>query len=127
MSATTAWALIGFAAALMLVGTVMLWASAPRTKSPTMAPTTRRRARAARRPGGWVGALTRTSVVCGVIMGVQWAVLTANGPGPAWVAVLWLPAFLAAATVARLLAVMGIGLRQWRRARVLRRHRRCHR
>jgi hypothetical protein len=67
--------------------------------------------------------LVGTSVVCGVITGAQWAVLSQTGPGAAWVAVLWLPAFLAAATVARLLAVVRIGYGRRRRARAVRRGR----
>ena len=48
------------------------------------------------------------SVAGGVITGVQWAVLSQTGPGVAWAVVLWLPAFLAGATVTRLLSVLRI-------------------
>jgi hypothetical protein len=39
---------------------------------------------------------------------VQWAVVSQTGPAAAWVVVLGAPAFLAGATVVRLLAVIAI-------------------
>jgi len=119
MSAATGWVLIASGVALAVVGMAMLWVSAARA--------TRRRARAARPLAGLPGALMCTSVVGGVITGVQWAVLSQTGPGAAWVAVLWLPAFLAAATVARLLAAFCIVLARRRQAHGVRSGRRCHR
>ena len=41
-----------------------------------------------------------------MITGVQWAVVSQTGPAAVWVVVLGLPAFLAGATVVRLLAVL---------------------
>ena len=46
-----------------------------------------------------------TAVGGAVIAGVQWALLSQTAQGWVWVVVLSLPAFLAAATVWRLLAV----------------------
>jgi hypothetical protein len=119
MNPTTAWVLIGSSAALVVAGTTMLWASSALAK--------RHRPRAARPLAGPAGALTCTSVVCGVITGAQWAVLSQTGPGAAWLAVLWLPAFLAAATVVRLLALVRVVLGRRGRARAIRRGRGCHR
>jgi hypothetical protein len=50
--------------------------------------------------------LTCTSVSAGVIIGLQWAVVTQTGSTAVWAVVLGLPAVLAGATVARLLAVL---------------------
>ena len=80
-----------------------------------------RRGRVVRSFAGLSGALTCTSVACGVITGVQWAVLSQSGPGVAWAVVLWLPAFLAGATVARLFAVLRIVHGRRRRVRATRR------
>ena len=83
-----------------------------------------RRGRDPARPvAGLAGALTCTSVACGVITGVQWAVLSQSGPGVAWAVVLWLPAFLAGATVTRLFAVLRIVHGRRRRVRGTRRER----
>jgi hypothetical protein len=87
------WPLIITGVVLVVVGGAMVWASGPR------------RGPVARPVAGLAGALTCTSVASGVITGVQWAVLSRSGPGVAWAVVLWLPAFLAGATVARLFAV----------------------
>ena len=100
MSAETGWLLIAAGAGPVVVGMAMVGVAAPRAK--------RRRGRAVRPAAGLSGALTCTSVVCGVIAGVQWAILSQTGPGAAWAVVLWLPAFLAGATVTRLLAVLRI-------------------
>jgi hypothetical protein len=110
MSAQTAWLLIVSGTALMFLGTAMLWAP--------------RWARAVGPFAGWAGALTCMSVVCGLITGVQWAVLSHTSPGAAWAIALWLPAFLAAATVARLLTVLRLVRGRRRVARALRRGRR---
>lgn len=119
MSATTAWVLIGAGAATATVGVVLLWASSGRA---------RRGEPPAGRPfAGRVGPLARTSVVCGVITGAQWAVLDASEPGAVWVAVLWLPAFLAAATVTRLLTLLWTLLGRRRREQAVRRGRGCRR
>jgi hypothetical protein len=101
MSTETAWVLIGAGPSLAVAGAVLPWvASAARAKP--------RRPWMGRLLGARSRALTGTSVVCGVIAGAQWAVLRQAGPKATWVAVLWLPAFLAAATVVRLLAVIRI-------------------
>ena len=113
MSTETAWALIGGGAVLAVAGAALLWVASARRAKP-------RRPRLGQELGRRAGALVGTSVVCGVITGAQWAVLSQTGPGAAWVAVLWLPAFLAAATVARLLAVIWIGYGRRRRARAVR-------
>ena len=96
---------------LAVVGGAMVWASGPRS------------GRVARPVAGLAGALTCTSVACGVITGVQWAVLSQSGPGVAWAVVLWLPAFLAGATVTRLFAVLRIVHGRRRRVRGTRRER----
>jgi hypothetical protein len=88
------WPLIITGVMLVVVGGAMVWASGPR------------RGPVARPVAGLAGALTCTSVASGVITGVQWAVLSQSGPGVAWAVVLWLPAFLAGATLTRLFAVL---------------------
>lgn len=113
MSTGTAWALIGGGVVLVVAGAALLWAASARRAKP-------RRARTTGPSKGRGGALTGTSMLCGVITGVQWAVLSQTGPGAAWVAVLWLPAFLAAATVVRLFAVIRLGFGRRRRARAVR-------
>ena len=55
--------------------------------------------------GGSVGALTCTRVGAGVIVGLQWAVLSQTGLGRGVGGRAGVPAFLAGATVARLFAV----------------------
>jgi hypothetical protein len=113
MNADTGWVLIGSGAALMVAGLVMIGVSAMRAP--------RRRRQPVRSRAGLTGALTCTSVVCGVITCVQWAVLSRTGPGVAWAVVLWLPAFLAGATVARLFIVWRIVIDRRRQARAARR------
>jgi hypothetical protein len=113
MSADTAWVLIAAGGALAVVGMVMLGASAARVRQS--------RGRSARLPAGLAGALACTSVVCGVITGLQWAVLSRTGPGTVWVVALLLPAVLAGATVARLLIVWRLLLGRRRQARAVRR------
>jgi hypothetical protein len=70
----------------------------------------------ARRVGG---ALFSTSVTTGVILGVQWTAVAQTGSVAMWTLVLGLPAFLAGATVTRLLAVLHLVFRQ-RRAQATR-------
>jgi hypothetical protein len=57
-------------------------------------------------------------VAGGLITGVQWVVVGQTGPGAVWLVVLGVPAFLAGATVVRLLAVVGIVRGRRRAARV---------
>ena len=70
------------------------------------APAGRRSAVRGRRRGAVGALIVHVASACGVITGVQWAVVSQTGPGVAWAVVLGLPAFLAGATVARLLAVL---------------------
>ena len=114
MSAETGWLLIVAGTGLAVAGMAMLWVATARAKR-------RRRGRLVRSFAGRSGVLTCTSVACGVITGVQWAVLGQTGPGVAWVVVLWLPAFLAGATAARLLVVLRIVHGRRRRVRAVRR------
>jgi cytochrome c biogenesis protein CcdA len=128
MTAQASWLLIAAGVVSALVGAAMM--------SATTAPVGRRRERAAARfrarsrgrSGGprWgelSGAMTCTSVATGVIIGVQWAVVTQTGPTAVWAVVLGLPAFLAGATVARLLAVVYAVHRRRRHLRTIRRER----
>jgi hypothetical protein len=82
---------------LAVAGLVMMQAGRPRAGQ--------RRDRTGR-PTGALGALTCAAVSAGAITGVEWAVVSQTDR--AWVSliVLALPAFLAGATVARLLAVV---------------------
>jgi hypothetical protein len=82
---------------LAVVGAVMLWAGRP--------PAGRCRGRTGR-PTGMSGALTCAAVSAGVITGVEWVVVSQTDRAWVSVIVLALPAFLAGATVARLLAVV---------------------
>ncbi len=93
--------LIGIGVVLTVVDAAMLWASGPRAMR-------RRRARMPRPVSGRSGALICAAVASGLITGVQWAVVSQTGPAAAWVVVLGAPAFLAGATVVRLLAVIAI-------------------
>ena len=122
MSAQTSWLLIGTGAAMTVAGLTILWCSAARARQHRA-----RSARSARPRAGLARALTCTSVVCGLITGMQWAVLSQTGPGEAWAVVLSLPAFLAGATVARLLAVLRSVHGRRRQARAGRRGRGCRR
>jgi hypothetical protein len=125
MSAQTSWLLIGTGAAMTVAGLAMLWCSSARARQHRAR--SARPARPARPRAGLAGALTCTSVVCGLITGMQWAVLSQTGPGEAWAVVLSLPAFLAGATVARLLAVLRSVHGRRRQARAGRRGRGCRR
>jgi hypothetical protein len=113
MTIEQAWWLIAIGAVSILVGAAMIRASStPRSG--------RRRPWARDRGRGVVWALPGTTVGAVVITGAQWAVLSRTGSGAGWLAVLSLPAFLAAATVWRLLilwlASVGDATRQdtWR-------------
>ena len=100
---------------LVLAGSAMVWMSTRRAQ--------RRRVRAVARPGrlpgGWAGALFSTSVTTGVILGVQWTAVAQTRSVAMWTLVLGLPAFLAGATVTRLLAVLHLVFRR-RRAQATR-------
>jgi hypothetical protein len=100
--------LITVGVGLAVVGMAMIWAGRPQAG--------RRRDRRSS-PTGASGALTCAAVSAGVITGVEWAVVSQTDRALAWVIVLGLPAFLAGATVARLLAVAGTvhGRRQARK------------
>lgn len=81
---------------LAVVGAVMVWAGRPRPA--------RRRDRTSP-PRGVSSALACAAVSAGVITGLEWVVLSHTDRTLVWVVVLGAPAFLAGATVARLLAV----------------------
>jgi hypothetical protein len=115
MTIETGLLLIAVGAVSMLVGTAMLSASRPRARSP-------------QRPRPHLSiprALMWTSIGCGVITGLQWAVLSRTESDMVWMTVLSLPAFLAAATVTRVLAVWR-PFPNLRRARAIGRDRRYH-
>ncbi len=98
MTIAQAWWLIAIGAVSIRLGVAMLWASStPRSG--------RRRPRARGRGRGAVWASIGTTVGAAVIAGAQWAVLSRTGSGAGRVAVLSVPAFLAAATAWRLLIV----------------------
>lgn len=118
MSATHGWTLIATGAALIVLGLAMIWASFARAG--------RRRARAHRLAAGLPVALMCTSLGGGVIAAAEWLILSRIGPGAAWVAVLAVPAFLAAATVTRLL-VIARTIHMRHQMRAVRRGRRWHR
>ena len=86
---------------LAVVGAALLWASRPRAAR-------RRRKRVPRPASARSGALVCAAVAGGLITGVQWVVVSQNSPVATWIVVLGVPAFLAGATVVRLLAVIGI-------------------
>jgi hypothetical protein len=125
MTAQISWLLIAAGGVSAMVGIAMVL-------SATTAPVGRGWGRAVARLrgpsggprwGGLSGALTCTSVATGVIIGVQWEVVTQTGPTAVWAVVLGLPAFLAGATVARLLAVLCAVHRRRCPARAIRRER----
>ena len=99
--------------AAMVWRRAMVWASGPTPRA------------GRHRPGRGSGGRADVHIAsaCGVITGVQWAVLSQSGPGAAWVAVLSVPAFLAGATVTRLFAVLRIVHGRRRRVRGTRRER----
>ena len=125
MTAQISWLLIAAGGVSALVGIAMVL-------SATTAPVGRGWGRAVARLrapsggprwGGLSGALTCTSVATGMIIGGQWEVVTQTGPTAVWAVVLGLPAFLAGATVARLLAVLCAVPRRRCQARAIRRER----
>ena len=118
MSMTHGSSLITTGAILVIVGLAMIRSSFARPA--------RRRTRAHRPAAGLSGALTCTSLGGGVIAAAEWLILSQTGPGAAWVAVLAVPAFLAAATVTRLL-VIARTFHVRHQVRAIRRGRRCHR
>lgn len=118
MSATQGWSLIATGAFLLIAGSTMVW--------PSSAPSLQRRARSHRPATNLTMPVACTSLGCGVITGVQWAVLNQTTPGATWVAVLSLPAFLAAAAVTRLLAISR-STQVRRQLRAIRRDRKCQR
>jgi hypothetical protein len=106
------WLLITIGVALMDVGVAMVRASGPRHR--------RRRTRTASSRARLSAALLCAAVTGGLITGMQWAVLSQTGPA-AWVAVLGPPAFLAGASVTRLLLlVLEVSRQRHRRARTVR-------
>jgi hypothetical protein len=127
MSIDTARMLITVGVVSALAGAVLLVASTKTaTRSPArpgrpdrIRPASRRRGM----PGGLAGRLSVTSVMTGVITGAQWAVLRPTEPEPTTTGmlVLGVPAFLAAATITRLLALVYRVLSDRRRSRAARR------
>ncbi len=118
MNAPYGWPLTAAGAILMIVGLTMIGASLTRHG--------RRHARAHRPAAGLLGALTCASLGGGVITAAEWLILSQIGPGAAWVAVLAVPAFLAAATVTRVL-VIARTVHVRGRVRAIRRDPRCPR
>ena len=96
MNGPHGWPLTTTGAVLMIAGLTLLAASPTRTA---------RQMRAPRRAAGVAGALASTVLGGGVIAAVEWLILSRIEPGTVWVAVLTVPAFLAAATVTRLVLV----------------------
>ena len=128
MSAENSWLLIAAGVVSALVGIAMVSAATARVGRGWERAVARLRARSGRpsggpRWGGLSGWLICTSVATGVIIGVQCAVVTQTGPTAVWAVVLGLPAFLAGATVAQLLAVVYAVHRRRRQARAIRRER----
>jgi hypothetical protein len=127
MSIDTARMLIIAGVVSALAGAVLLVASTKTaTRSPVRPGRPDRIRPASRRQGmhrGLVGRLSVTSVMTGVITGAQWVVLRPTEPEPTTTGmlVLGVPAFLAAATITRLLAVASRVLSDRRRSRAARR------
>jgi hypothetical protein len=127
MTIDTARMLIIVGVASALAGAVLLVASTKTAARTTARPVRPGRTRPAPRrrglPGGPAGLLPVTSVMTGVITGVQWVVLHPTEPEPTTTGllVLGVPAFLAAATITRLLTVVYRVLPQYRRSRAARR------
>lgn len=109
MNSETSWFLIASGSVLAVLGIAMVRASSLQAQPC--------RGRAVRPCASPARTLARCSILCGVITAGQWAVLSHTEPGAAWALTLWLPAFLAAATVTRLLAVLRAIGAQRRRTR----------
>lgn len=113
--------LITAGALLCMVGGAMVWAAGaadrhrPGPARPARAPRARR-----------VGAFACATLLGALITGLQWVLLGASAAtvaaGPAWTAVLGVPAFLAAATLVRVALAIRTALARYRhrdhRARV---------
>lgn len=130
MSMATAWVLIISAAATMVVGLAMLWASTTRTRPCRASAATpvaaRTSAATAARPGplaGWWSALSCTAAAGGAITGAQWAVLGHTSTAAIWAVALGLPSFLAGATLTRLLVLLHATHQHRRHTRAVRRGR----
>jgi hypothetical protein len=128
MTADNAWLLITTGAVSTVLGAGMVWAAGRMKRHAGLVRTARHlRSGLGRALDGMrrrAGVLSCTSLATGLIVAAQWAVLGPVCSPPVWV-VLGLPAFLAGATVTRLLvavrlAVWTVQLRR-RRARLLRR------
>ena len=138
-----AWLLIFAGMLLAVLGLMMVWAAGRHRADARTAQTIacRRSRRAGLRRSHWRGVVRLSGApLCaamagGVIFGVQWALLDLSGKtatvwSAMWAVVLGVPAFLAGATVVRLLAVLcgaGWRYRQLRRMRVHRCERRSER
>jgi hypothetical protein len=128
MTADNAWLLITTGAVSMVLGAGMVWAAGRAKRHSGLVRMGRRfRSCLGRAVGGLrrrVGVLLCTSLATGVIVAAQWVVLVPLRPPPVW-AVLGLPAFLAGATVTRLLVAVRVAVWAFhvrrRRARLLRR------
>jgi hypothetical protein len=99
-------------------GATMVWAAAAPDRR-------RRRKRAQPCRRRWSGALMCTALIGGVIAGLQWVLLDSTIPAPAADPVravaLGLPAFLAGATLFRLVRAIGAAVDRYRgRRRILR-------
>jgi hypothetical protein len=116
--------LITVGVVLVAVGLVMLWASPVRDSGGRRRP--RKTVPALPLRAALAGALVCTAMAGGVITGVQWAAIGPAGPAAVSAAVLGLPALLAGATVARLLALFRVVRGRRRQARRLRRGRGEH-
>lgn len=90
---------------LIAVGAVM-WSSGSRGAKSTVRRARRPLAATSDRTSGRAWALAYATIATGVIAGVQWMSLRPTGAPWVLVLVLGLPAFLAGATVVRLLAVV---------------------
>ena len=98
MSTEVGWLLIAIGVGLALVSWAMLAASRMSAAGPT----------------GTGNAASRALLTAGLIVGVQWSVIGPTGPKVVSALVLGLPAFLAGATVARLLKALRTASRHQR-------------
>lgn len=121
MTAEDSWLLITTGFVSMVLGAGMMWAAGrARRHAGLVRLACRLRIGLGRGLGGLrrrAGVLACTSLGTGMIVAAQWAVLVPAGSPQVWL-LLGLPAFLAGATVARLLAVAGtlLGRRRARNA-----------